>query len=429
MKVLFIDTFGDALDLVLRSQEAGHDCKHFIGLNPDKYRFIGRGLSTVVRDFKPWLRWADLTILCDNVLHLTTIDAFRTEYPKAVVFGPTKAIAEWETDRLKGMQVLEDHGIPTPKTQLCTSYEQAMAYVKSHDVRLVCKPCADADKSLSYAAKSPEDMLFMLRKWKKEGKLKDKFVLQDFIPGIEFAVGAYCGRDGFGGGFEENFEHKKLMPGEIGPATGEMGTVLQFVTRSRLADRILKPLEKTLINMGFMGDIDVNCIIDDKGVPWPLEFTIRMGYPSLQIQTPLFPDDPVTWMHDLTVGKDEPQFKTGVVSAGVSLCMHPFPYPSYPLEQVLGFPVYGVTEKNKGSLHPYMIQKGTETEWMTAGDYILVVTGVQHTHVSDATEKAYGVVDDLCIPGSLLYRYDIGKKLENVIPRLHRFGFAMDFTY
>lgn len=428
MKVLFVDPFGDALDLVLRAQEAGHDCKHFIGLNPDKYRFIGRGLSNVVRDFKPYLRWADLIVLCDNVLHLTTIDAFRRENPKAVVFGPSKDVAEWETDRLKGMEVLEEHGIPTPRTKLCTSYNQARSYVEARDTRLVCKPCADADKSLSYTAKSPEDMLFMLGKWEKEGQLKNKFVLQDFIPGVEFAVSAYCGRDGFGGGFEENFEHKKLMPGEIGPATGEMGTVLQFVEKSRIADCVLKPLEKTLINMGFIGNIDVNCIVDSEGRPQPIEFTVRMGYPALQIQTPLFPKDPVTWMYELALGNEEPKFKMNETSVGVSLCLHPFPYPSYPLEKVLGFPIFGVTKKNRGSLHPYMVQKGAQTEWMSAGDYVLIVTSTGNK-VAQTVHRVYDTVDELCIPGSLIYRYDIGEKLKQSIPELHEHGFATNFIY
>jgi phosphoribosylamine---glycine ligase len=428
VKVLFIDPFGDALDLVMRASKADHDCIHFIGTNPDKYRFIGRGLVHVVRDFKPWLRWADLVILCDNVLHLTVIDAFRADNP-GVVFGPTKAVAEWETDRLKGMQVFEDHGIPVPEFKLCSSYEQAVSYVRKRGARLVCKPCGDADKSLSYTSKSPEDLLFMLGKWDKQGKLNNKFIIQDFIPGIEFAVGAYCGSDGFGGGFEENFEHKKLFPGEIGPATGEMGTVLQFKKKSRLADRVLKPLEKTLMNMRFTGDIDVNCIIDDHGVPWPLEFTSRMGYPALQIQTPLFPDDPVSWMYNMITGRDEPTFRQDVVSVGVSLCLHPFPYPSYPLEQVLDYPIYGVTERNRNNLHPYMCQKGTETEWMTAGDYVLVVTDTSLSHVSQAARRVYKTIDDICVPGSLLYRYDIGEKLKSSIPELQKHGYATSFTY
>ena len=45
------------------------------------------------------------------------------------------------------------------------------------------------DKSLSYVSKSPEDMVFMLGRWKKRSTLKGKFILQDFIPGIEMAVG------------------------------------------------------------------------------------------------------------------------------------------------------------------------------------------------------------------------------------------------
>lgn len=431
MKILFIDTFGDALDLVLRSQEAGHECIHYIsasGSPKDRYGQVGLGLTKVVREWKPFIRGVDLTVLCDNVTHLDAIDKFRAEFPDAAVFGPTKEMASWETDRLKGMQVLKDHGIACPDYKLCTSYEDAVAYVKKYDGRLVSKPCGDADKALSYCSKGPEDMLFMLKKWKNENLIKDKFILQEFIPGIEFAVGSYCGKDGFGGGFEENFEHKKLMNGEVGPATGEMGTVLQIVEKSRLARQMLAPLERTLVKRGFTGDIDVNCIIDEKGKPWPLEFTMRMGYPALQIQTPLFPKDPVSWMLDMCRGTGEPNFTKDVVSLGVSLCMPPFPYPSYPAEKARDYPIFGVTPQLKKVMHPYHIKAGSETAWATAGDYALVVTGVGRT-VAAASKRAYGAIKQIYIPGSPMYRTDIGEKvIKDFLPQLHKFGYALGFN-
>ncbi len=429
MKVLFVDPFGDMLTLALRAQEAKHEVVYYVNPNERHYHLVGRGLVKRTGDFKPWLTWADMTVLADNCKNLRVLDHFRAEHPEKVVFGANQIGAAWETDRLLGMKVLERHGIKCPPTQLCTSYEQAVSYVKKRDdVRLVSKPCGDADKSLSYCSHGTEDMLFMLGKWKKEGKIKDQFILQDFIPGTEFAVGGYVGRDGFSGGWEENFEHKKLMPGEIGTTTGEMGTVLMISKKSKLADQMLKPLEDELVNIGFLGDIDVNCIIDDHGTPWPLEFTTRFGYPSLQIQLNLMPDDPITWMFELGTHGTKPVFRQELVSLGISMCMSPFPYEPGPLELVTEFPVYGVTANNRKKLHPYHLQKGHETEWATAGQYAMVVTGVSDT-VTGAKENAMRTLKQINIPGDVLYRNDIGDKLSKFIPELQKHGYAMGFKY
>lgn len=428
MKVLLIDPFGDALDLALRAQDAGHEVRHYVNPAEKKYALVGKGLVKRITDFRPSLIWADLTVLCDNVKHLREIDRFRVEHPDRAVFGPNSEGASWETDRLLGMKVLEEHGIPCPPTRSFSSFDAALAYVKKRDTRLVCKPCGDGDKALSYCSKGPEDMTYMLRKWEKLGCIKGEFILQDFIPGREFAVGAYVGRDGFGGGWEENFEHKKLMPGEIGTTTGEMGTALMIVDKSKLANKVLKPLEKALRQIKYLGDIDVNCIVDENGHAWPLEFTMRMGYPALQIQSRLFPKDPVQWMYEMATGKGEPNFLKDLVSLGISVCISPFPYDSAPIEKSQGFPVFGVTPHNRKKLHPYHIQKGDETEWMTAGTYGMVVTGVSDT-VSGAAENAYRTLKQVHIPGDTLHRNDIGKKLADFLPDLQKHGYAAGWKY
>ena len=429
MKILFIDPYGDALDLALRSKACGHEIKYFIG-PAERYRLIGRGLVERVFEFKPHLRWADFIFLADNTKYLKQLDAFRRDYPATPVFGPTDETAGWEVDRLKGMRVLKDHGIPTPPSKQFTTYEQAVAYVKKRDTRLVCKPCGDADKALSYCSKSPEDLLFMLSEWRRKGQIKDTFLLQDFIPGIEFAVSAWFGPWGFGGGWFENFEHKKLMAGDCGPATGEMGTTILITEKSKLARQVLKPLETALLETGFSGCIDVNCIIDEKGKPWPLEFTNRPGYPALSIETPLYPEDPIQWMHDLATGKAEPKFLKNKCSLGVSICLPPFPHSGAPIDIAQGMPIFGMTSSNKKNLHAFQIQKSNVpgTEWMTAGEYALVVTGVSEK-ISGAAENAYRRVKQLNIPGSPLYRTDIGRSQAESLPKLQKMGYATSWQY
>jgi hypothetical protein len=90
------------------------------------------------------------------------------------------------------------------------------------------------------------------------------------------AVSGWFGPAGWTVGWEENWEFKKLlMNGDLGVTTGEQGTVLRFVKKSKLADEVLLPLTPQLKKMGYCGNVDVNCIIDDHGCPWSLEFTMR----------------------------------------------------------------------------------------------------------------------------------------------------------
>ena len=90
--------------------------------------------------------------------------------------------------------------------------------------------------------------------------------------------------------------------------------------KSLLADKVLKPLEDFLHGIGYSGYIDVNCIIDDKGNPWPLEFTTRPGWPLFQIQQALHLGDPIQWMLDSLNGKDT--FKVRVGLLAVLLCLN-----------------------------------------------------------------------------------------------------------
>ena len=110
------------------------------------------------------------------------------------------------------------------------------------------------------------------------------------------------------------------------------------------------------------------------------------------------------------------------------MCMSPFPYAPAPLELVTDFPVYGVTANNRKKLHPYHLQKGRDTEWATAGQEPLVVTGTSDT-VTGAKENATRTLKQLNIPGDVLYRNDIGDKLSKFIPELQKHGYASSFKY
>jgi phosphoribosylamine--glycine ligase len=315
-----------------------------------------------------------------------------------------------------------------------------MAYVKREDRRFVSKPSGDDNKALSYCAKSSVDMIYMLQRWKKNSTLKGEFILQEFKPGIEMAVGGFFGPGGFNSGWCENFEFKKLMNDDKGVATGEQGTVLRFVRSSKLARKVLEPLADALAKLQYVGYIDVNCIIDDTGKPWPLEFTMRPGWPTFNIQMALHQGDHAQWLLDLWNGKDARNFQLRTVATGVVVSIPDYPYSHLTRKEVVGVPIYGLRADDWTHVHPCEMRMGEAPQeiggkivdkmpmLVTAGDYVLVMTGTGTTVIA-ATLATYHRLEKLTMPNSPMWRTDIGRRLRKQLPELHQMGYATELDY
>lgn len=436
MRLLIVDPQGNGLDFALRCQKDGHDVRLMIR-QTEKTKHIGRGLANVVDAYQPWMRWADLVFMTDNVRYTYDLDTrWRPEGVKIV--GASVETAAWEIDRAKGMQVFKKAGIPVPSYKEFTDYDQAIAYVKREDRRFVSKPCGEIeDKSLSYCSKSAVDLVYMLQRWKKLGKHKASFILQEFIDGVEMAVGGWFGPHGFNTGWCENFEFKKLMNDDMGVATGEQGTVLRYVRQSSLARRVLEPLAPALSRAKYVGYIDVNCIIDHDGTPWPLEFTTRPGWPTFNIQQALHQGDHAQWLLDLHDGKDTRNWKFNEIATGVVVSMPDYPYSHATRKEVVGIPVYRLTEMEH--VHPCEMMMGLGPQkikdtfadvpmMVTAGDYVLVMTGVGSS-VKESSTQVYRRLKNLMLPNSPMYRTDIGRRLKKQLPVLQSMGYATGLPY
>lgn len=434
MKILVIDHGSFMLDFVLRAQRDGHVVKWYTIRR--EWQYVGKGLATFVTDWEDHVRWADLIVLGDNTKYLKRLDLWRGRC--APIFGASEAAAAWEIDRTLGMKIFKKQGIPIPPYREFTAYDTAISYVKHEGRRFVSKPLGDEpDKSLSYVSKGPADMVYMLQRWNRAKRHKAGFILQECIDGCEMAVGAYFGPHGFSSGWCENWEFKKLMAGDHGPATGEMGTILRFVRRSKLAELVLAPLEEALQALGYVGYVDVNCIIDDHGDPWPLEFTMRFGWPTFNIQSALIEGDIAEWMIDLTQGRDAKPFSLDSVACGVVLAIPDFPYSKLTRKDVRGIPVHEAA--GNPNLHPCELMLGSAPKdvegkvidqpcLVTAGDYLLVASGLGDT-VSQAQRAAYKTLKTVQVPNSPFYRPDIGDRLKKQLPQIQAKGYARGMTY
>jgi len=433
VKLLVIDQGGDALDFALRAKNAGHDVRHWMRRMRET-EYIGHGLITRVDTWQDWAYWADLIFLADNTLWMDQLEIYRNK--GVPIFGPNVAGAELELDREAGQQRLKAEGIATLDYKSFTSYEPAIAYVKREMRPFVSKPNANADKGLSYVGKTPEELVYMLERWKRLGKDMKEFILQEYQPGCEMAVGGFMGPHGFNKGWHENWEHKKFMDGDVGLNTGEQGTVIRVVSRSRLADAVLKPLENWLQKIKYIGYIDVNCIIDSEGTPWPLEFTCRPGWPTFNFQQSLLADgeDPVEWMLRTLQGTDPRCWNLDQVCLGVVVTIPDYPHSHLTRKEVLGVPIYGITPSIAPNIHALHVMAGkyparvngsiaTVPGYVTAGDYVLAVSGTGDTILS-ARRTAYRILKRIRLPNSPQYRSDIGLKLRKELPKCQVHGFA-----
>lgn len=438
--LLIIDADSSGLDVAMRAQMHGWQVRYFN--NPKRPTKTGKGIVPLISDLdevrRKWLGWADLIYATGNAKYVDFLEPYRAMgYP---IYGANKEATRWEVDRAEGQRVMKEAGLKIIPGKEFHDYDSAISFVQRLGKPCVSKPSGEADKALSYVAQSAADLCYMLGKWAKNDKYRSDakqhgFILQEKKTGCEMGVGGFFGPHGWSHSWEENFERKKLMPGDIGPNTGEQGTVLRYVRKSKLADAVLKPLTKALHSVGYVGCVDVNCIIDDAGTPWPLELTMRDGWPAKHNQIALQEGDQAQFMLDLVNGVDSLKVKDGAVSVSVVVSIPPYPYSDYADKETEGLPIYGFDIDHVHLCEAMLaddvpVQAGDKVVsmpcYVTAGDYVAVCTGSGET-ISGAARSAYTAVKKLKVCGSMMYRNDIGV-LGDKIERIQKHGFAAGLT-
>ena len=314
MKLLLVDQDGVGLSFAWRAVIAGHQVKWFLDNKPSISKETGDGFKDIekVDNWVPHVKWADLIISTSNDKYVERLDFFRKkDFP---VFGPTPASAKLEISRQTGMEALKQAGIETAPYKTFPNMEQARKHVEKTSERFVFKTLGDnEDKALTYVSKHAADLMNWIDRIIKLGQQpKGEVMLQTFIDGIEMGVSRFMGKKGFVGQWNESFEHKKLMSSNYGPNTGEMGTIAYFTEVSKLGKETLKKCEKHLLEIGHTGDVALGFIIDEKGKPWPTEWTCRFGWPIANMMLGATEGDPVMWMKDALEGKDTTSFKEDI---------------------------------------------------------------------------------------------------------------------
>ena len=425
MRILCIDVECMGLDFVLRSAAAGHQVRWF--RYSTKPLRDGEGMTgfQIVDDWRPHMPWAreGLILSTGNWRYSQELDRYRDLGYR--IFAPTAASARLEIDREAGQDAMRAAGIEIPPFEVFDSLKAARDFAAKHDETYVHKPMGDeADKSLTYVAHDQEDLCGWLDHQIRSGKkLKGKCMLQQKIDLLcELGVSGWFGPEGFlPDKWQVCVEHKNLMNDELGPATGEQGTVCQYVDEDKMATEILKPMEPILRTLGHRGDFAVGCGIDKRGRAYPFEFTARCGWPAFMIQMASHFGDPAQWMRDLLDGNDTLKVSYDV-AIGVVMAQPRYPYNSSPPELVEGNPIRGI--KDAGNAVHLVSAMKSRGEYETTGEMVAVVTGLGKT-IEKARDKVYSSVSKVRFPNRM-YRTDIGCKVIDALPKLHQFGYLAD---
>lgn len=438
MKILVIDSECLGLDFVLRCVDAGHEVRWYrYSKKPTK---SGNGFHgfKLVDDWKSSMGWAKdgLIFLTGNCKFLPEIDRFRDL--GFLVFGPTVKSAELEINRGIGMQAMINAGIDVPPYEVFDSMAGAERFASKSDKAWVFKVLDGSveDKALTYVSSDPADLVGWLRRNMKTAKGIKKCMLQEKIDAdFEIGINGWFGPNGFlPEKFQLSWEHKPLLPGDIGPNTGEMISISQYVEHDKLVADLLLPLVGVLKKAGHRGDFCVGAMIDKNGKAWPLEVTARAGYPALFGQIASHKGDPAQWMRDLLDGKDTLKV-SDAVCVSVVIGQPGFPYDCSTPEMVEGNPIGGVTDDNQDNLHFCGVMKAkgpvmeggkiVETDtFQTTDEYIMIVTALGST-IQRARAKVYAVIEDIKIP-NMIYRNDAGEKVEAALSTMHKHGYALD---
>jgi phosphoribosylamine---glycine ligase len=425
-KFLFVSLDGLIADIAWQVVKEGHEVQLCTDSQSEKE--IGNGFVPKTDDWEREVEWADV-IVFDDVLGQGA-KAQKLRAAGKPVVGGTPYTDRLEDDRAFGQQELKAAGVSIIPQENFTSFDDAIAFVQTNPNRYVIKPSGEAQnlKQLLFVGEDEHgaDVIQVLEDYKRAWASRIKeFQLQRRIVGVEVAIGAFFNGKDFILPINVNFEHKKLFPGDIGPSTGEMGTAMFWSEPNRLFAATLKKMEAKLKEEGYVGYIDVNCIVNSNGI-FPLEFTARFGYPTISIQQEGMLTPIGEFLHRLAEGSITRFKARSGFQVGVRIVVPPFPYRDPETFETSSKDAVIIFKKPmREGVHIEDV-KTVDNEWLVTGTsgVVLIVVGLGST-MKQAQRQVYNRIENIMIP-NMFYRKDIGDRWFEDFDRLHTWGYLRD---
>jgi len=375
-----------------------------------------QNLSLRVDDFEGMARFAlvhnvSLVVVGPELpLSLGITDYLRRE--GLMVFGPTKEGAQIEASKYWAKSLMQSAGIPTPRFEVFTEVEAAIAYIQAQVAPIVVK--ADglaAGKGVTVASTLEEAQAAV------ESLFNNGFstvVIEECVTGQEVSILALT--DGVSvRPLLPAQDHKRIGEGDTGENTGGMGAyapapIVTPALMERIEREILQPTVNALRQRGidYRGILYAGLMITPQGDPMVLEFNCRFGDPETQAILPLL-ETPLEELllactqqrlEQLPALAWKPEVAVSVVAAAEG----------YPGTFQKGHPITGIDQAQ--ALGATVFCAGThlkKQQLVTDGGRVLNVTATGETFET-AIAKAYAAMDCIQFEG-MYYRKDIGHRV------------------
>lgn len=422
MRILFVSRDFSGASLAYRLVREGHEVRACV--NNHAYCRVLGGVVERVTDIENGLLWVghDGLVVCDEIGFGTLQDDLRGRGYSVV--GGSAGGDRLELERQFAQELFASVGMKTMASAHFDSAADAASFVRKSGGRWVVKQNGHADRTLCYVGKLDDgrDVLDLLENYGRTHQGDPgSFDLQRVIFGVEIGVGRWFNGMDWVGPIEVNLEHKTLFPRGIGPKTYEMGTLTWYDAdeMNRLYRETLALLAPHLRAIGFRGDIDINCIVNEDGA-FPLEATPRFGWPATQVQMELHASPWGDLLKAVADGHNFPLCVHGGFGLAVLLAAPPFPFnhEARPWESgPNGLRVHlpaDITEEERDRIHFEEVEVRTDAngreEHIVCSDsgYVLHVTG-RSSSVEEARRRAYGLLERIVVP-RMYYRDDIGQR-------------------
>ncbi|MFH1849090.1 MAG: phosphoribosylglycinamide synthetase C domain-containing protein [archaeon] len=423
---LFVTIEALAVDIAYRVGVQGHNVR--MSVESEEDMDVGDGFVEKVSNWEEHKDWADV-IVFDDVLGQGKKAVELRSMGKLVV-GGTPYTDRLEDEREFGQTELKKMGVHTLPSYDFKTFLEAAEFVKGKPDRYVLKPSGEEAqhlKGLLFISEENDgkDMLQVLQHYHKAwGDRLSSIQLQKRIQGVEVAAGAFFNGKQFVYPINVNFEHKKLFPGNYGPSTGEMGTTMFWSSPNKLFNETLKKFEGILAAEGYVGYIDLNCIVNDKGI-YPLEWTARFGYPTIMIQEEGMITPIGDFLYGLASGTLTKFDAKKGFQIGVRLCVPPFPFIDPDTFKAKSKDSVILFKKNHDGAH-IEDAKRVNDEWLVGGNsgVVCCVCATGPT-MKQAQDSVYHRIRNILIP-HMYFRKDIGDRWFEDSDKLHNWGYLRE---
>ena len=412
-RVLFVSGELIAGALVVKLKEEGCDVKLYVD-HPEQQQCL-RGFVKKIKNWKKELSWVgkEGLIVFDDVGYGEEQDALRKKGYRVV--GGSAGGDRLEQDREFGQKILAGVGMQRAPAFNFETCKEAINFIKSRPSYWVLKQNAH-QSALTYVGllRDGSDVISLLENYAKKGV--KNISLQKKIIGVELSINRYFNGHNWVGPSELTIEHKSLFNDNIGPKTGEMGNLMWYDdNEGKFFQETLARLKPFLQETNFRGDIDINCLVNEKGV-FPIEVTSRFGCPITYSQDVMHLFPWYEFLSAIAEGKNyDFKHREGYCIA-LTVGLPPFPYEGTIAPEYLssGLEIFfdgQLTKEEINNLHFESVIKkkvdGKNRLFVSKSmGYLMFITGYGET-VQKSRETLYSLAKNVIIP-RMFYRTDIG---------------------